>query len=134
MSETYPCHYSSTALISVVGSAQAIVYALCVEKDMSKWRLGWNLTLITAAYMVRNRSIAFSFFFLLYTTHSLHQLIACMRMHVGSICIRNDVGVHHAVREDARPAVRLRFQPLAARARRPCRILVSQREAALGKV
>ncbi|KAL0334450.1 UNVERIFIED_CONTAM: WAT1-related protein [Sesamum angustifolium] len=29
MSETYPCHYSSTALISVMGSVQAVVFALC---------------------------------------------------------------------------------------------------------
>ncbi|XP_057788901.1 WAT1-related protein At1g25270-like [Salvia miltiorrhiza] len=51
MSESYPCHYSSTALIAAIGSVQAIVYAVCIERDRSKWKLGWNLTLLTAAYM-----------------------------------------------------------------------------------
>ncbi|XP_057788889.1 WAT1-related protein At1g25270-like [Salvia miltiorrhiza] len=51
MSQSYPCHYSSTALTSIMGSVQAIVYALCIERDRSKWKLGWNLTLLTAAYM-----------------------------------------------------------------------------------
>ncbi|KAL1557799.1 WAT1-related protein-like protein [Salvia divinorum] len=51
MSQAYPCSYSSTALISVMGSIQAIVYALCIERDMSMWKLGWNITLLTAVYM-----------------------------------------------------------------------------------
>ncbi|KAL8027449.1 hypothetical protein ABFX02_14G095700 [Erythranthe guttata] len=51
MSEEYPCHYSSTALISVMGSFQAVVFALFTEKDFSQWKLGWNLRLLTVAYM-----------------------------------------------------------------------------------
>ncbi|XP_041994179.1 WAT1-related protein At1g09380-like [Salvia splendens] len=51
MSKSYPCHYSSTVLISIMGSIQGIVYALCIERDMSMWKLGWNITLFTAAYM-----------------------------------------------------------------------------------
>ncbi|KAI3448292.1 hypothetical protein Pfo_004957 [Paulownia fortunei] len=51
MSETYPCHYSSTALISIMGSVQAVVFALCTERDWSQWKLGWNLRLLTVAYM-----------------------------------------------------------------------------------
>ncbi|KAK6121311.1 hypothetical protein DH2020_044962 [Rehmannia glutinosa] len=51
MSETYPCHYSSTALISIMGSIQAVVFALCTERDWSQWKLGWNLRLLTVAYM-----------------------------------------------------------------------------------
>lgn len=52
MTQSYPCHYSSTAWISIMGSLQAIVYALCIERDMKMWKLGWNITLLTAAYMV----------------------------------------------------------------------------------
>ncbi|GMI70562.1 Usually multiple acids move in and out Transporters 24 [Hibiscus trionum] len=50
MSEKYPCYYSSTALICVIGTVQAVVFALCMEKDMSQWRLGWNIRLLTVAY------------------------------------------------------------------------------------
>ncbi|KAL0375960.1 UNVERIFIED_CONTAM: WAT1-related protein [Sesamum calycinum] len=51
MSETYPCHYSSTALISVMGSVQAVVFALCTVRDRSQWKLGWNLRLLSVSYM-----------------------------------------------------------------------------------
>ncbi|EEF31412.1 WAT1-related protein At1g68170 [Ricinus communis] len=50
MSERYPCPYSSTALMSFMASIQAVVYALCVEKDFEQWKLGWNIRLLTAAY------------------------------------------------------------------------------------
>ncbi|KAK9929521.1 hypothetical protein M0R45_026617 [Rubus argutus] len=50
MSKKYPCHYSSTALMSVMGSAQSVAFALCVERDWSQWKLGWNIKLFTAAY------------------------------------------------------------------------------------
>ncbi|GER47160.1 nodulin MtN21 /EamA-like transporter family protein [Striga asiatica] len=51
MSEIYPCNYSSTALISIMGSFQTVVFALCTERDWSQWKLGWNLRLLTVAYM-----------------------------------------------------------------------------------
>ncbi|XP_039059470.1 WAT1-related protein At1g68170-like [Hibiscus syriacus] len=50
MSQKYPCYYSSTALICVIGSVQSVVFALCMEKDMSQWKLGWNIRLLTVAY------------------------------------------------------------------------------------
>lgn len=52
MSEKYPCPYSSTALISVIGAIQAVVLALCIEKDWNQWKLGWNIRLLTVAYTV----------------------------------------------------------------------------------
>ncbi|MBA0581150.1 hypothetical protein Gorai_023336 [Gossypium raimondii] len=52
MSENYPCYYSSTALICIIGTIQAVVFALCMEKDMSQWKLGWNIRLLTVAYSV----------------------------------------------------------------------------------
>ncbi|KAK4802592.1 hypothetical protein SAY86_000795 [Trapa natans] len=50
MSESYPAHYSSTALMSVMGSLQAVTYAMLREKDWSQWRLGWNIRLLTVMY------------------------------------------------------------------------------------
>ncbi|KAH7575651.1 hypothetical protein JRO89_XS02G0179600 [Xanthoceras sorbifolium] len=50
MSEKYPCQYSSTALMCLMGSIQASVYALCMEKDRDQWKLGWNIRLSTVAY------------------------------------------------------------------------------------
>ncbi|CAI9765346.1 unnamed protein product [Fraxinus pennsylvanica] len=51
MSKVYPCHYSSTALVSVMGTMQAFIYALSMERDWNQWKLGWNLRLFSAAYM-----------------------------------------------------------------------------------
>ncbi|KAK6916112.1 EamA domain, partial [Dillenia turbinata] len=50
MSERYPCPYSSTTLMSVMGSIQSIVYAVWMEKDRSQWKLRWNIRLLTVAY------------------------------------------------------------------------------------
>jgi len=52
MSERYPTHYSSTALISFWASLVSIVLALCFERDLSQWKLGWNIRLLTVAYAV----------------------------------------------------------------------------------
>jgi len=52
MSKEYRGHYSSTALMSLMGAIQATVFALCVEKDWSQWRLGWSIRLLTSAYSV----------------------------------------------------------------------------------
>ncbi|KAK6118681.1 hypothetical protein DH2020_047594 [Rehmannia glutinosa] len=51
MSKTYPCLYSSTALISIMGSVQALVFALCTERNCFQWKLGWDLKLLIVAYM-----------------------------------------------------------------------------------
>ncbi|CAJ2649108.1 WAT1-related protein At1g25270-like [Trifolium pratense] len=50
MSKEYQGHYSSTALMSLMGAIQATIFALCVEKDWSQWRLGWSIRLLTSAY------------------------------------------------------------------------------------
>lgn len=52
MIERYPCPYSSTALMSMWGALVSIVIALCLERDWTQWRLGWNIRLWTAAYSV----------------------------------------------------------------------------------
>ncbi|XP_061340827.1 WAT1-related protein At1g25270-like [Gastrolobium bilobum] len=50
MSKEFPSHLSSTALMNLMGAIQSTVFALCVEKDWSQWRLGWNIRLLTAAF------------------------------------------------------------------------------------
>ncbi|XP_010499133.1 PREDICTED: WAT1-related protein At1g68170-like isoform X3 [Camelina sativa] len=50
MSETLPCQYTSTGLMSVMGFFQSTIYALCVEKDWTQWKLGWDIRLWTAAF------------------------------------------------------------------------------------
>ncbi|KAJ1434973.1 EamA domain [Sesbania bispinosa] len=50
MIKEYPSHYSSTALMSTMGAIQATVFGLCVERDLSQWKLGWNIRLLAVAY------------------------------------------------------------------------------------
>ncbi|GMJ12654.1 Usually multiple acids move in and out Transporters 24 [Hibiscus trionum] len=50
MSEKYPCYYSSTALTCTMAAIQTTVLALCLEKDWTQWKLGWNIRLLTVAY------------------------------------------------------------------------------------
>lgn len=52
LGERYPLHYSSTALICASATAQATVYATCMEKSWSAWKLGWNIRLLTVAFAV----------------------------------------------------------------------------------
>ncbi|GAV80283.1 EamA domain-containing protein [Cephalotus follicularis] len=50
MSVKYPCPYSSTALVSLMAAIQSSVFALCIEKDKSQWKLGGNFRLFTVLY------------------------------------------------------------------------------------
>ncbi|XP_062030709.1 WAT1-related protein At1g25270-like [Rosa rugosa] len=50
MGERYPCYYSSTALMSLMGSIQSVGFALCMERDWNQWKLGWNIRLLAVAY------------------------------------------------------------------------------------
>lgn len=53
MSERYPSYYSGTALMSIMGTIQAVVFAICMERDWSQWKLGSNIRLLTVSYSVR---------------------------------------------------------------------------------
>ncbi|KAJ8754859.1 hypothetical protein K2173_015371 [Erythroxylum novogranatense] len=50
MSEVYPCPYSSTALMSLMGSIQATIVAFCLGKDWSEWKLRFNISLLAVLY------------------------------------------------------------------------------------
>ncbi|KAJ0592453.1 putative EamA domain-containing protein [Helianthus annuus] len=51
MIKTYPCPYSVTALISTMAALQAVVFGLCTERHLGDWKLGWNVRLLTVAYI-----------------------------------------------------------------------------------
>ncbi|CAL8997958.1 unnamed protein product [Prunus brigantina] len=42
--------YSSTALMSLMGSIQSVVFALCLERDWNQWKLGWDIRLLAVSY------------------------------------------------------------------------------------
>lgn len=60
MTKRYPCHYSSTALMSLMASIQSVVFALCKERDWNQWKLGWDIRLLAALYTVYEKYIQHS--------------------------------------------------------------------------
>ncbi|KAK4788549.1 hypothetical protein SAY86_019868 [Trapa natans] len=50
MSASYPVPYSSSALMSFMGSIQSVAYALCRERHWDQWRLGLDIRLITVSF------------------------------------------------------------------------------------
>ncbi|MED6119548.1 hypothetical protein PIB30_117848 [Stylosanthes scabra] len=50
MTKEYPSHNSSIALMLTAAAIQATVYAFCSERDLSQWKLGWNIRLLASAY------------------------------------------------------------------------------------
>ncbi|WJX46658.1 hypothetical protein P8452_33436 [Trifolium repens] len=50
LNEEYPCHHSSSALMSTMGAIQAIVLALCVDREWAQWKLGYDIRLLTIVY------------------------------------------------------------------------------------
>ncbi|KAG5138080.1 hypothetical protein JHK82_022811 [Glycine max] len=50
MSKEYPRPHSCTTLMTSMGAMQATIFALCIEKDWSQWKLGWNIRLLTSAF------------------------------------------------------------------------------------
>lgn len=50
MNAEYPCPHSSAALMTTMAAIQATVFTLCVERDWNRWKLGFNIRLLTVAY------------------------------------------------------------------------------------
>ncbi|CAM8935272.1 unnamed protein product [Rhodiola kirilowii] len=50
LTKIYPYPWTSTALISFMALVQSVVFALCTERDMSQWRLGWDIRLLAVAF------------------------------------------------------------------------------------
>ncbi|KAL8155928.1 hypothetical protein AgCh_001106 [Apium graveolens] len=63
IAEHYPCPYSSTALMVTMTAIQCTLFSLCVQRDWSRWKLGWNIRLLTAAYAgVMTTGVMFTLF------------------------------------------------------------------------
>lgn len=50
--KTYPCQYSSTAILSFFSAIQSAILSLVTERDFTKWFLKEKLELITVTYSV----------------------------------------------------------------------------------
>lgn len=53
LSNEYPFHYSSTALMCIMTTLQSSIFALCFDRDASQWRLKFDIRLLSCAYSVR---------------------------------------------------------------------------------
>ncbi|XP_078434978.1 WAT1-related protein At1g25270-like [Wolffia australiana] len=51
MSQFYPCVYSSTALMCLMGGAQSTVFAFFLQKDWNEWKMGFDIRLLTVIYV-----------------------------------------------------------------------------------
>ncbi|XP_062224984.1 WAT1-related protein At1g68170-like [Phragmites australis] len=50
LSREYPFHYSSTALMCLMSTLQSIAFALCYNRDVAQWRLGFDIRLLSVVY------------------------------------------------------------------------------------
>ncbi|NP_001356160.1 WAT1-related protein At1g09380 [Zea mays] len=50
LSNEYPFHYSSTALMCIMTTLQSSIFALCFDRDASQWRLKFDIRLLSCAY------------------------------------------------------------------------------------
>ena len=109
MSERYPSYYSSTALMSIMGTVQAFVFALCMERDWSQWKLGWNIRLLTVSYSVRLNG---SLIVVSDRINAYNCWFECMSSRVlGNRGLWNHGDIHCMVRAHERPFVCLCLQP-----------------------
>ncbi|PHU01403.1 hypothetical protein BC332_31190 [Capsicum chinense] len=46
----YPCHYTSTAWMSLMGYIQSTIFGLCFERKSNQWKLGWSIRLFFVIY------------------------------------------------------------------------------------
>ncbi|KAK1349809.1 Nodulin MtN21 /EamA-like transporter family protein [Heracleum sosnowskyi] len=50
IAEHYPCPYSSSALMITMAAIQCLLYCLCIQRDWSQWKLGWNIRLLNVSF------------------------------------------------------------------------------------
>ncbi|KAG5594504.1 hypothetical protein H5410_035736 [Solanum commersonii] len=93
MSELYPCHFSSTALMSIMGALQAGVYAISTERDWTQWKLGVvasGLAIILLMFCVRMRGPLFVSIFnplMLVCVSIAGSLFLNEKLHLGTVTI-----------------------------------------------
>jgi drug/metabolite transporter (DMT)-like permease len=111
LSNEYPFHYSSTALMCIMTTLQSSIFALCFDRDASQWRLKFDIRLLSCAYSVRT-----SYVLVLAATTCVQQntqlasrlalTTGCML--AGHLCVGRRAGDNGVVRAAARATVRLR--------------------------
>ncbi|KAL8120559.1 hypothetical protein AgCh_017655 [Apium graveolens] len=57
INEQYPYPYTSIALMNIVASIQCTMFTVCLERDWSKWKLGLDIRLLSAAYCVNLQNL-----------------------------------------------------------------------------
>ncbi|XP_062183747.1 WAT1-related protein At1g68170-like [Phragmites australis] len=50
LSREYPFHYSSTALMCLMSTMQSVAFALCYDRGVAQWRLGFDIRLLSVVY------------------------------------------------------------------------------------
>ncbi|GJN25952.1 hypothetical protein PR202_gb13841 [Eleusine coracana subsp. coracana] len=102
LSREYPFHYSSTALMCLMSTMQSVAFALCYDRDISQWRLGFDVRLLSVVYSgvlasgvmlvvlswcVKRRGPLFASVFnplMLLVVAVLSSLLLAERLHLGS--------------------------------------------------
>ncbi|KAG0452363.1 hypothetical protein HPP92_025027 [Vanilla planifolia] len=85
MSKVYPCH-SCTALMCLMGSIQAVVFALSRRTSWVQWRLGIGIRLYTVAYSRKGPLYASVFNPLMLVVVAIFgSLLLNEKLHVGSV-------------------------------------------------
>ena len=52
MSDSFTSPYTSTALMSLMASAECLIIGAAVERKAAGWAVGWDIRLIAAFYTV----------------------------------------------------------------------------------
>lgn len=103
LSREYPFHYSSTALMCVMSTVQSVAFALCLDRDVVQWRLGFDIRLLSVVYSgvlasgvmlvvlswcVKRRGPLFASVFnplMLVVVAVLSSLLLAEKLHLGSV-------------------------------------------------
>ncbi|KAL6844232.1 hypothetical protein ACP4OV_025905 [Aristida adscensionis] len=103
LSKEYPFHYSSTALMCLMSTAQSVAFALCYVRDLAQWRLRLDIRLLSVVYSgvlasgvmlvvlswcVRRRGPLFASVFnplMLVVVAVLSSLLLGEKLHLGSV-------------------------------------------------
>jgi len=70
----YPNKMLVTVTQCVFSTVQSFVVAVVAERDFSKWKLGFNISLLAIIYTVIYNYLKFSAFILFLTIYYLHLL------------------------------------------------------------
>lgn len=120
--------------MSLMGSIQAIAYTFCVEKDLSAWRLGHGIRLLTVVYVVSTFLSHVVQYLMGYSYLSFFMTRCCALVLAGRVCIWNIDYTDIMDDKEERAIVRIDLQSGDAGCCGHCQLFPSQREAPSWKV